>query len=345
MAAPLASACSARSVNAAAVEEALVEGSVEELGVGEQTDHERADETADEVHADDVECVVVAGLELDLHGVAADEAGNGTDEDRGTTGHVAGSGGDRHETGDDAGRGTEVGRVTVTDPFDEHPHEPGSSGGEERVHEGLSGLAVGGEGGTGVEAEPTEPEDSGADHDERHRVRRAGLGRPALALAEDQHGGERGDAGVDVNGGATGEVERAAHAEPAAVHPLEHGYEHDQDPERYEDRPRRELDAVGDGARDERRGDRREHAEEGDRRDRPAGVVARDADAVEHQEVEVADVLVTALGERVSEHHPHDRHDEEAIEVHHQHVQHIAALVHPSVEEGEARGHEKDECC
>ena len=45
--------------------------------------------------------------------------------------------------------------------------------------------------------------------------------RPALALAEHEHGGEGGDAGVDVDGRAAGEVERATLAEPAAEHPLE----------------------------------------------------------------------------------------------------------------------------
>ena len=54
----------------------------------------------------------------------------------------------------------------------------------------------------------------GADHHERHRVRRLGLARPAPALAEHEHGGQRGDAGVDVDGRAAGEVERPALAEP-----------------------------------------------------------------------------------------------------------------------------------
>ena len=61
----------------------------------------------------------------------------------------------------------------------------------------------------GVEAEPAEPQDAGAEHDQRHGVGRVALARPALALAQHEHGGEGGDAGVDVDGGAAGEVERA----------------------------------------------------------------------------------------------------------------------------------------
>ena len=168
--------------------------------------------------------------------------------------------------------------MAVPDPLDERPRQPGGRGGEERVHERLGGLAVGGERRAGVEAEPAEPQDAGAEHDERHRVRRVALARPALALAEHEHGGQRGDAGVDVDGRAAGEVERAPLAEPAAVHPLEHRAVHEQQPQRARRsptprtscgrRPRPEISAgVMHG----------EHPEEGDRGDR-AAVVIEDAD-------------------------------------------------------------------
>src|SRR5689334_4224936 len=78
--------------------------------------------------------------------------------------------------------------------------------------------------------EPAEPQDAGADHDQRHGVRRVALSRPALALAEDEHRDQRRDAGVDVDGRAAGEVERATHAQPAAVDPLEDRGEHQQHP-------------------------------------------------------------------------------------------------------------------
>ena len=84
MATPLARTCSPSRLEPAAVEQALLEAEVEEVRVGEEADQQRADEAADEVHADDVEGVVVAGLELDLDGVAADDAGDGADEDAAT---------------------------------------------------------------------------------------------------------------------------------------------------------------------------------------------------------------------------------------------------------------------
>jgi hypothetical protein len=176
-------------------------------------------------------------------------------------------------------------------------------------------------------------------------MRRVAFLRPALALAQHQHGSERRDAGVDVDGGATGEVERAALAQPSAEHPLEHGHVHDQRPHGHEDRPCRELHPVGHRAADERRGDGGEHAEIGDDR-QLATVVLTDADVLQHQRVEVAEevVLERHLGQRVPDHHPHDGDDQDAVEVHHQHVQHVARAVHTAVEEGESGRHEQHEC-
>ena len=149
----------------------------EEARVGEEADQQRADEPADEVHADDVEGVVVAGLELHLDGVAADQRRRSAPmHDRRRAGRRSRRPGviaTRPATMPDAAPRF-VG-VTVADPLDDDPRQPGRGGGEERVHERLGGLAVGGERRAGVEAEPAEPQDAGADHHERHRVRRLAL--------------------------------------------------------------------------------------------------------------------------------------------------------------------------
>src|SRR5690606_30419412 len=136
-------------------------------------------------------------------------------DDRRGAGDEAGAGGDRHETGDDARGGTEARHVAVTDLLDDEPGETGGSGGEEGVEPRLDREAVGGEGGAGVEAEPAEPEDAGTEEDERHRVWRVPRTGPTLSPAEDEHRGERRDAGVDVDHRAAGEVQRPTGAEPA----------------------------------------------------------------------------------------------------------------------------------
>ena len=61
----------------------------------------------------------------------------------------------------------------------------------------------------GVEAEPAEPEQPGAEQHERHVVRQERLAREVLARAEHEGGDERRHAGVHVDDGAAREVERA----------------------------------------------------------------------------------------------------------------------------------------
>ena len=71
----------------------------------------------------------------------------------------------------------------------------------------MRGDPVGGQLGTGVEAEPAEPQQAGAERDQRHVVRPEALPRPADPLAEHQRQGQGRRTGVDVHGGATGEVQ------------------------------------------------------------------------------------------------------------------------------------------
>ena len=83
------------------------------------------------------------------------------------------------------------------------------------------GDRAGRERAAGVEAEPAEPQQPGAEQRERHVVRQQRRARIVAALADDDRGDERGDAGVHVNDGSAGEVERAHVGEPAAApHPV-----------------------------------------------------------------------------------------------------------------------------
>ena len=162
------------------------------------------------------------------------------------------------------------GGVAAADPLEQQPPEHRGRGGHVRVHERLRGDAVGAERGAGVEPEPAEPQDAGAEQRERQRVRRHRVLRPAAPPADHQHDAKRGDAGVDVHDGAAGEVERAAPEQPARrrEHPVRDRRVHDDEPDPEEPEPRRELHAVGDRAGDQRGRDDREH--ELERRERRA---------------------------------------------------------------------------
>ena len=69
----------------------------------------------------------------------------------------------------------------------------------------------------GVEAEPAEPEQAGAEQRERDVVREDRLPREVLARADHDRRDKRGHAGVDVDDRAAREVERAHLRQPAAA--------------------------------------------------------------------------------------------------------------------------------
>ena len=200
--------------------------------------------------------------------------------------------GDRDETRDGTRGGTDRGRLAVLDLLDDQPGEQRGCRRGDRVDERDGGGVVRGELGAGVEAEPAEPQEAGAEEHERRVVRNLDALLEADALAEDERQGEGRGTGVDVDRGATGEVDRAdaepflhAVGDPAAVreaavlgeaeveHPARDREVDDRGPDGREDHPRAELRAVCDGTRDEGDGDdgeRRLEGDEGERRVRGA---------------------------------------------------------------------------
>src|SRR5699024_4663763 len=115
------------------------------------------------------------------------------------------------------------------------------------VHKGHRGALVRTEGRAGVEAEPAEPQQSGAEHDEWKAVRPHRVTPPPDPPAEDDGEGEAGGTGVDVDRRTTGEVEHAPAREPACAvagavtereDPVRDREVHEGDPDRDEDAPR-----------------------------------------------------------------------------------------------------------
>ena len=90
-----------------------------------------------------------------------------------------------------------------------------AAGGDLGVHERDTGQVVRGQRGAGVEAEPAEPQQAGAEQHERHVVRAHRVLAEADPLAEHQTQRQRGGAGVDVHRGAAGEVLDAPAGQPA----------------------------------------------------------------------------------------------------------------------------------
>ncbi len=189
--------------------------------------------------------------------------------------------------------------MTAADPLEEQPPEHGGRRGEVGVDESLGGDAVGGEGGSGVEPEPAEPQDPRAYQREWQRVRKHRLPGPAPAAPENDHGDEGGGTGVDVHDRAPREVERATLSEPAAAEdPLGNGRVDQHDPEAHEPGPGAEAHAIRDGTGDQRRCDDGErHLERHEGEHRQTGVVEV-CQVPQADEVEVADDPSAASAER-----------------------------------------------
>ena len=92
---------------------------------------------------------------------------------------------------------------------------------EHVVAKASAGGLAGGERAAGIEPEPAEPEQAGAEQHERHVVRQQRRLLEVAPLADDDRRDQRRDAGIHVHHGAAGEVERAHVGQPAAApHPV-----------------------------------------------------------------------------------------------------------------------------
>src|SRR5229473_890501 len=69
----------------------------------------------------------------------------------------------------------------------------------------------------GVEAEPSQPEQSRAEKRERYVLRKDRLTRVVLSRADDDRAHQRGRRGIDVNDRAAREIERAEFSQPPAA--------------------------------------------------------------------------------------------------------------------------------
>ena len=137
-------------------------------GIGKDAGGERAPDTADAVDGEDIERIVDLTAGLDQLGrEEAEDAGHQTDHDRRHRVDVSGGRSDGNQAGHRANPGAEHRRFAGAQPGHGDPGETGGSGGQRRGNECVGGQAVSGQGATGIESVPAEPEQPGAD--ERHR--------------------------------------------------------------------------------------------------------------------------------------------------------------------------------
>ena len=130
---------------------------------------------------------------------------------------------DGDEADDYGGGRADRGRPALACVVEDRPHDERSHRGEEGRDEREAGDWARRERAAGVEAEPAEPEQAGTEQRERHVVRQQRRARIVAALAHDDRGHQRGDAGVHVDDRAAREIERAHVGQPAAApYPVRH---------------------------------------------------------------------------------------------------------------------------
>ena len=138
---------------------------VRDVVCGEEGGEDVADQTADGVLGEDIERVVDAQHELQLRGVVCACCANDAVDDGGPGGHEARAGCDGYKACYDAGAEAHGGPFALEAVVEHAPGDSADAGGEVGYDCGHHGSHVGCEGGTGVEAEPTDPEEDSADDD------------------------------------------------------------------------------------------------------------------------------------------------------------------------------------
>ena len=335
------------------------------LGVfllGHETDPENAEGAAEAVHRRRFERIVDLELEQELGGEVNDEGAERTADEGGPRFRDGATGGDGDETRENTvAHGDQVPDV-VQLVVQEHGCHTTSGGGERRV-DGTAGhsFSVGDDAARGarVEAVPAEPEDEGAENDERggvarHRVH-ATIGSKATGARTDDHGAHQTSETTNhVDDARAGEVVHAnvsdlvaqsvASAQPARATtpgPVHDDRVHEGGEEERVAEVRLELGAFGDRARHDRR---RRSGE------RPLEQVhrqfARSGDVL-HREVTGTDERVFLLSgrrperETVAKQEPRDGADARVEHVFNQNVLRVLASHGSGAQHREAGLHEE----
>lgn len=200
----------------------------------------------------DIKTVVDANEELELGGKVTAETAHDTDDD-GTPGrHEARSRSNGNEAGDGAGAETDGAPLLLEAVVEEGPGDAAAAGGEVGHVAGHDGADVHGQGRAAVEAEPTDPEEDGAEDDVGDVVGSVGEAVVAAvprALAEHEGVGERAGARRDVDGAAAGEVVAGQVEEPAVgvPGPVGDGVVDDGGPDEDEDDGGEHAAAISNG--------------------------------------------------------------------------------------------------
>lgn len=324
---------------------------IDSLGA-EDAGHESAPYAAHTVATEGVQRVVVFEMSLDAGDEEVADARRGEADEEGRRAvHEARCGGDADEAGYDAGHEADGGDFLMDEFIQDRPDEAGGAGSDARIGQRLRHHSGGREACAGVEAEPAEPEEAGAEADIGDIVRTNGCCAEVFPFSDEDGCGESGEAGRYMNDGAAGEVQRAHIADEAAYAPdhVAHRVIHEGAPQQDEEAVCGETRPFHDAAgNDGRRQDGEGHLEHAEQDVWDGGGVIRvgfHTYAIEEGPVQIPDdaAHIRAEGQRISEKEPLHGEDGQADEGHHHRIQRVFAAYEAAIEKAERRRHDEDQ--
>lgn len=223
-----------------------------DVGCGKDTVEEETDHAGDTVLGEDIHGIVNLDPVLDLGGEIADDSRRDTEHDgcpeRDETRGRGGS--------DESGNGTRApadhGPLASEAPVEEHPGHGAEHGGDGTVPACVDGTEVGAKGRATVESEPAEPEEDGAESDERDVVGTEVEHHLLLASTENHGVGKCRHTRGNFDGTTSGVVEHSPLEGPSVgiPHPVGNRAVHDGGPAEDENHCRHDAAALGDGTHD-----------------------------------------------------------------------------------------------
>lgn len=224
---------------------------------GEEAVENESDDATDGVFSEHIESVVNSNIELDFGAKVASDASNDTENDAGPGSDDTGSGSSSNETRDSTRAPADERPLLGKAVIEKAPSHSGEHGSQAGVPAGHGSTKVSTEGRATVETEPAEPEEYGADGDERNVVGAKVEHHLLVAATKDPGVSESRHSGADFDGTAASIVKHTILESPAigAPSPISDGAVNECGPEEDENHSRDDATTLGSGSDHECGGD------------------------------------------------------------------------------------------
>lgn len=232
--------------------------------IGKESSKDVADKTTNTVRSKDIKSVIVAKNVLEASGKVACGTTDDTESQGRGGSNVTGSRCDSNQTRNGTGTESHSRPLAFEPPIPEHPSQATDGSRNVGHHHRLNRPQVGTDLGTTVEAEPTEPEEDGAEDDVGDVVRTVSqlFGTVAITSAEEDRDGEGSGTGRDVHGCTSCEIETTHNVGPTETDvpsPVGDGVVDDGSPAEGEDEDGTETGTISEGTTSDDDGDSGKH--------------------------------------------------------------------------------------